>query len=298
MLAQRPATCVECVAFRTPLPRVALNHKPKHREEPGMNILIKRNIIGLGSVMTAALLLLATSPVQSQEIEPILDTSRQTAEDTGQSQERIDELDSRTQQLLSDYRANLKQLEQLTRYNQSQQRQVDAQREEMASLERDINNIASLQRAMQPLMEDMVDALDQLIEADLPFLLTERRERVQRLQAAMDDPARTAAQRYRLVVEAYQIENEYGRTIEAYRGNIDVDGRLYENVEFLRIGRVALVFRTDDDETLKRFDPEAGAWVDLDMSFLSDIKTASRIAREQIPPDLMYLPVRAPESAQ
>lgn len=263
-----------------------------------MNKLINRNIFGMGSIVVAALLLLTASPVKSQEIEPILETSRQTAEQTGQSQERIDELDSRTQTLLSDYRANLKQLEQLNRYNQSQQRQVDAQREEMESLERDINNIASLQRAMQPLMEDMVEALAQLIEADLPFLLTERQERVERLQASMDDPARTAAQRYRLVVEAYQIENEYGRTIEAYRGDIEVDGRLYENVEFLRIGRVALIFRTDDDRTLKRFDPEVGAWVDLDLSFLPDVKTASRIAREQIPPDLMYLPVRAPESAQ
>lgn len=243
-------------------------------------------------------MLLAVPQIQAQQVEPVLDTSRAVAQETGQSQGRIDNLDSRIQNLLSDYRANLNQLEQLNRYNASQQRQVDSQRREIASLERDINNIASLQRAVQPLMEDMVEALAELVEADVPMLLDERRGRVERLRNIMDDPGRSPAQRYRLVVEAYQIENELGRTIEAYRDSIEVDGRTYENVEFLRIGRVALIFRTDDDQVLKRFDADSGSWVDLDRSFLPDVKTASRIAREQIPPDLIFIPVTAPQAGE
>ncbi|MEE4296341.1 MAG: DUF3450 domain-containing protein [Wenzhouxiangella sp.] len=247
--------------------------------------------------LLAALATIVAASAVAQDVEPVLDTSRAMVQNTQQSQERIDNLDSETQSILSDYRANLKQLEQLNRYNASQQRQVDAQRREIESLENDINNIASLQRAIQPLMEDMVEALDQLVEADLPFLVEERRARVERLRALMDDPSRSPAQRYRLVVEAYQIENEYGRTIEAYRGDIEAGGRTFENVEFLRIGRASLTFRTDDDQTLMRFDPETRQWVDLDLSFLPDIKMGSRIAREQLPPDLMFIPVRAPQTA-
>ena len=259
---------------------------------------MKRQTFGLVGCLIAGLGVLAMGlHVHAQQVEPVLDTSRAAVEDTSRSQDRIDELDSRTQNLLSDYRANLKQLEQLERYNASQQRQVDSQREEIASLERDIENIASLQRAVQPLMEDMVEALADLVEADMPFLLEERRSRVERLRGIMDDPARSPAERYRLVVEAYQIENEYGRTIESYRDNIEVDGRMYENVDFLRIGRVALIFRTDDDRVLKRFDTDRCQWTDLDMSFLPYVKTGSRIAREQIPPDLMFVPVTAPQSA-
>ncbi len=260
---------------------------------------MKPQTIGLSGCLIAGLGMLAVGlHVQAQQVEPVLDTSRAAVEDTSRSQERVDELDSRTQTVLSEYRANLKQLEQLNRYNASQQRQVDAQREEIASLERDIENIASLQRAVQPLMEDMVDALADLVEADMPFLLDERTERVERLRGIMDDPGRSPAQRYRLVVEAYQIENEYGRTIESYRDNIEVDGRLYENVDFLRIGRAALIFRTDDDRVLKRYDIDSGEWVDLDRAYLDYVKTGSRIAREQIPPDLMFIPVRAPEAAE
>lgn len=257
-----------------------------------LQMIGRRLFAGSGFVLMASIL-----HVHAQDVAPILETSRAAVQDTEQSQERIDQLDSRTQALLSDYRANLKQLEQLNRYNASQQRQVAAQRREIESLKMDIDNIAGLQRAVQPLMEDMLDGLEQLVEADLPFLQDERRERVERLRGIMDDPSRSAAQRYRLVVEAYQIENEYGRTIESYRGNIEVDGRLYEDVDFLRIGRVALVFRTDDDSVLKRYDPESRQWVDLDRSFLPYVKIGSRIAREQIPPDLMYIPVTEPQTA-
>lgn len=263
-----------------------------------MKTLINRKNFELGGIAAGSLLLLVAFGVQSQEVDPVLDTSRAAAQDTAQSQERIDEIDAETQRMLNDYRALLKQLEQLERYNASQERQVDAQRRELASLEEDINNIASLQRAMQPLMDDMVDALDRLVEADLPFLMDERRSRVARLKNAIEDPELSPAQRFRLVVEAYQIENEYGRTIESYRGDIEADGRMYENVEFVRIGRVALIFRTDNDEVLKRYVPEENRWVDLDDSYLQDIRTASRIAREQIPPDLMFIPVRAPADAE
>ena len=272
------------------------NPQPKK----GMNKLITRNLTsplaGLAAIVCS--LIAAPHMALAQEVQPVLDTSRAIAQSTEESQARIDQLDQRTQNLLSDFRANLQQLEQLNRYNASQQRQVDAQRREMQSLEEDINNIASLQRAIQPLMEDMVEALDQLVEADIPFLMEERRNRVERLRRLMDDPARSPAQRYRLVVEAYQIENEYGRTIESYRGDIEIGGRSFENVEFLRIGRVALIMRTDDDQTLKRFDRASRQWVDLDMAMLPDVRQASRIAREQIPPDLIFVPLTAPQTGE
>jgi len=263
-----------------------------------MNILTKPSFRGTAGLLLATVVILcAATQVNAQAISPALDASRQAAEGTRQSQERIDEIDSRIQELLGDYRANLKQLEQLNRYNQSQQRQVDAQRDEIESLTEDINNIASLQRAVQPLMEDMLGALERVVEADLPFLVDERRARVARLKTIMDDPGRSPAQRYRLIIEAYQIETEYGRTIEAYRSNVEADGRLYEDVDILRIGRLVLVFRTDDDAVLKRFDLDTRSWVDLDKSFLQDVKTAMRIAREQIPPDLIHIPVTAPVTA-
>lgn len=264
-----------------------------------MNTIISRTI-GLRAALLAVLLASVgfSSSLYAQAIEPAIQDSSQAVENTRQTQEQIDQIDSRIQELLGDYRANLRQLEQLNRYNESQRRQVEAQRREIESLTQDINNIASLQRAVQPLMQDMVEALERIVEADLPFLVNERRDRVERLKALLEDPSSSPAQRYRLIIEAYQIESEYGRTIEAYRGNVETAERLYEDVDILRVGRLLLVFKTDDDSVLKRYDAGTGTWVDLDMDYMSDVKTAIRVAREQIPPDLLYIPVSAPTVAE
>ena len=248
--------------------------------------------------LTAVFFTFGLVPTSSaQSIDTALENSRQAADGTAESQGRIDNLDTRTQELLGDYRANLKQLEQLDRYNQSQQRQVEAQRGEIESLTNDIDNIASLQRAVQPLMDDMLSALEGLVAADVPFLRNERQSRVDRLRDLIEDPSQSPAQRYRLIVEAYQIEAEYGRTIEAYRADIETSGMTYEDVSILRIGRLELIFVTDDDQVLKRYDRTTRSWVDLDMSYLGDVKQGIRIAREQIPPDLMFIPVESPVAA-
>jgi seryl-tRNA synthetase len=250
------------------------------------------------TAVAAAFFLAGMSAPALAQLGAATQTSQQAITETERSQGKVDQLDDQAQSLINDYRANLKQLEQLNRYNASQERQITAQQREMASIEADIANIAGLQRSVQPLMEDMLAALEKIVEADLPFQPVERAERIARLKRIMDDPDQSPAQRYRLIVEAYQIENEYGRTIESYRGDVTFGDTEYENVEFLRIGRIALIAKTDDESVLKIFDSGSREWTDLDDSFLPSVRTASRIAREQIPPDLMTIPVSAPVTAE
>ncbi len=247
---------------------------------------------------SAAALGVALGGIAMAQFKPALNESRQIANSAKASQQRIDQLDDERAALLNDYRAQLKQLESLQRYNASLQRNVAAQEAQIERLRADIDNVAGLQRAVQPLMEDMLAGLGRIVDADLPFLISERRSRVERLAAAMENPSISAAQRYRLIVEAYQIENEYGRTIGAYDGVIDNDGESLSG-EFLRIGRVALVFKTSDDSVLKIFDKDAGGWVDLPKgAYLADVKLGLRMAKEQTAPSLLPIPVKAPVATQ
>lgn len=250
----------------------------------------------LMSALAVAMLLADRAAAQSP-LGQAIQVSQEAAEETAQHQARIDELDEETQRLVGEYRGYLRQLEQLQRYNESQRRQLNAQEAEMDSLRQDIGNITKLQRAVQPLMEDMLHGLQRIVAADLPFLPGERKERIERLTRMMDDPGRSPAQRFRLLVEAYQIENEYGRTIEAYRGDVTANGEHFENVEFLRIGRLTLVFRSDDGGVLKRFDPQVAEWVKLDDGFRPHVRTALRMARQQIPPDLLMVPLPPTQQA-
>ena len=245
---------------------------------------------------TAAAMALVIGLPASAQFKPALNESATIASEAKASQTRIDQLDDQTTSLIADYRANLKQLEAAQRYNESLRRNITSQERRIVTLQTDIDNVSGLQRAMQPLMEDMIARLGQLIEADLPFLKEDRTDRVARLGAAMDNPELSAAQRYRLIVEAYQIENEFGRTIGVSEGSIDDEGTLRTG-QFFRVGRVALIFKTEDDSVLKIWDKDVGGWVNLNKSYLPDVRVGIRMAQEQTAPDLLPVPVKAPTSA-
>lgn len=234
----------------------------------------------------------------AQELDSAMENSERAVADTKHAQKTIDKLDQQTQKLLNEYRASLKQLGQLHRYNDSQRRQIKAQQKELASLDQNINSISSLQRSVQPLMDDMYQGLRKLVKADMPFLPQERHSRLKRLKGTLNDPDKTPAQRYRLLINAYQVEAEYGRTIGTYRGDVTADGNHYQNVQFLRIGRLMLIFKTDDDKVLKIYDTDDHRWKNLDRSYLSNVRTAIRLANKQIPPQLLMLPVPAPQKAE
>jgi hypothetical protein len=98
-------------------------------------------------------------------------------------------------------------------------------------------------------------------------------------------------------MEAYQIENEYGRTIEAYRAPLELDGE-ETTVDFLRFGRIALVYQTLDASRSGVWNREARSWQPLDSGYRSSIRDALRIALKQAAPDLVTLPLPAPTDAR
>jgi len=249
----------------------------------------------LGLVSAMAMVIAAGAPAYAQ-FSTALSESEATAKEAQASQQRVEQLDDQTTQMINQYRANLKQLEAATRYNASLNRNLVNQQRQIERLRADIQNVAGLQRGMQPLMEDMLATLGEIVAADLPFNLQERQDRVARLNGTMSDTSISAAQRYRLIVEAYQIESEYGRTIGWYEGSIDDGGELRTG-EVLRVGRVALIFKTGDDSILKIYDKKAGGWVNLDKSYLPDVRLGLRMAKEQTAPALLPVPVPAPTAS-
>ncbi|MEM9233010.1 MAG: DUF3450 domain-containing protein [Pseudomonadota bacterium] len=249
-----------------------------------------RKVAFLGS---AALMTLAVVSPASAQFRAALDESRAAVDEGAASQQRIEDLDDQAAELLGDFRAAQKQRDLLQRFNASRAREVENQLLEIQGLEQDVENIQGLQRATLPLLEEMVDTLVAFVEADMPFLEEERQDRINRLRAVMADSTQTAASRYNLIMEAYQIENEYGRTLDSYEGVVDNNGEDLK-VQYLRIGRLALIYKTDDNSILRIYNRDTGAFEDLDRRFLDDVVRGIRIANEQLPPDLFVIPVSAP----
>ena len=251
-----------------------------------------------GAILAVALVAVAQSPVRAQALQANIDTI-QTAQAEGlQAQEQINDLDDQTAALESEYKAVLQQLETLRIYNNQLRELIDAQEAEIAVTQRDIDRVTTIDREVVPLMLRMVDGLDQFVELDVPFLIDERRTRIDNLRALMQRADASPAEKFRRVLEAYQIENEYGRTIEGYRGVVETSDGRQITVDFLRIGRVALYYKTLDDEQIARWNREARTWQSIDTGFVTPIKQALSIAREQAAPDLLLLPIDAPEAVQ
>ena len=194
------------------------------------------------------------------------------------SQERIEKLSDATDDLLTQYQAALRQKESLLIYNRQMDSLIIAQNSERASLEEQTDRVELVSREVTPLMLRMIDALESFVALDVPFLEEERANRILELRKLMHRANVTEAEKYRRLMEAYQIENEYGRTIEAYRSTLAQEDKEL-TVNFLRVGRIALVYQSLDESEAGVWNQESRRWEQLDGSYRSAIRQGLRIAR-------------------
>lgn len=214
------------------------------------------------------------------------------------SQGRVDQLADQTYDLLQDFKSVNKQIEGLRVYNAQLEAQVNNQKQTMKDLEESIENATIMERQITPLTIKMIDSLEQFIGLDMPFLIDERQERIAKLRENIERSDLSSAEKFRQVLEAYQIETEYGQKIDTYKELIDT-GNGDREVDVLRVGRVALIYQTADQTETGAWDKDAGGWVELDSGkYRSAIAQGIRIAKKQASIDIMKLPIPAPEAAQ
>lgn len=231
----------------------------------------------------AALAQQASDPV-SKAVDATVEANRAARA----SQGKIDQLDDQTRSMLERYRSASWQAQQLTVYADQLGELVSAQDAEKASLLRQIDEMERTERELLPLMLRMVQSLDEFIALDLPFLSTERKDRLASLKKLMADPSATNTDKFKRILEAWQIEAEYGRSLGSER--IEVDGR---TVDVLRVGRVGLFYLSADGKQAGTWDASQKTWVEVEHRHVAEIRHGLRMARETAAPDLLRLPVPA-----
>ncbi len=210
--------------------------------------------------------------------------------DAQRSQQRIDQLDDATRDALARYRQAIEQKEQLAGYNEQLRDMVVTQRQELDDLQAQLATIEETQAEVLPMLQRMVRSLEQFIALDLPFLEDERADRVSQIKTLMMRPEVTVAEKYRRVLEAYQIESDYGRTVESWRDDLEVDGAV-RVVEFLRLGRLILFYQTLDGHTQGYWNPTARGWQALPSGYHRTLEQGLKIARQQQTPVMLRLPL-------
>ena len=206
----------------------------------------------LAVVVSLSALFGAAMSTSASTLDDILEVSSDKTEAAKASQAKVDRLADETRDLLNDYKTVVKQIDGLRVYNARLQRQIDNQLRRIADIDASIDQVTVIQRQMTPLVIRMIDGLEQFVEMDVPFNIDERRQRIEFLRTNVDRSDLTVAEKFRQVLEAYNIELQYGRGFETYSDTIDL-GSGARDVDFLRIGRIALVYQTTDGA-------EAGVW--------------------------------------
>tara|TARA_A100001037_G_scaffold282772_1_gene287682 strand:+ start:381 stop:1130 length:750 start_codon:yes stop_codon:yes gene_type:complete len=227
---------------------------------------------------------------ENTDIEEILSENENNFSLSEKSQSQVNELSTEKDSLLAEWKVVVKQVEGLKIYNEQKRRQIKAQEERMVTLAEQTRQVVVIQRQIPPLMERMADSLEQFVSLDAPFSLDERVKRINQVRATLSDPKVTASEQVRQVLEAYNIEREYGRTIETYEDAIVIDGE-EKVVNILRIGRLALMYQLKDQSQAGIWDSEQNDWVEVS-GYRLPVRDGIRMANKTAPLDLLAVPVK------
>ena len=252
----------------------------------------KRTVIA--SAIVGALALTGSNLVSADVLDQVHKDGAKIHKSAAKSQQKINNIFEQTQELLFEYRDVVNETENLKVYNDHVARLVADQNDAIQSLQRQIDSIEKTKQGVVPLMYNMIDNLEKFIDADIPVLIEERKARVARLKDIMTQSNVTTSEQFRQVLEAYQVENQYGNKIRAYEGKLNYQGTDI-SVNFFHIGRVSFVAQSLDLKNAWVWDNSSRAWEALGDEYLSAVTQAVRMGRNQVAPDILKMPVKAAE---
>ena len=246
----------------------------------------------------ALILAISVTSVGYAQLEEVVKTGEAKVKEAQVSQAKIDKIVDSSQARLVEYRSLLKQIDGLKVYNNQLSTQIKSQLKLIDKFETSTAQVAIIERQMLPLIMKMIDSIEQFINVDLPFNEQERAERLLFLRENITRADVDISEKFRQILEVYQIEDEYGRKIDSYSKIITIDGKEHE-VDILRMGRIAMVAQTKDTKLSAMYDKTSNKWIALDNStYRNSIKNGIKMANKQATIGVVTLPIPAPEVAK
>ena len=225
--------------------------------------------------------------LSSSDMESVLEVGRDNQLLSAKSQDNIDATERKTDKIVNEWKAVSKQVEGLKLYNEQKRIQIQAQLELMDKLDDQLVQVVVMQRQIPPLAQRMLESLESFIGLDTPFRIEERQNRIDLVRSSLAKPKVTASEQVRQVLEAYNIEAEYGRKIDTYESTLQ-DGTV---VNILVIGRIGMFYQTKDEQSSGRWNNETNSWDDLPGSYRKPIRNGIRMAKKLAPTDMRMMPV-------
>ncbi len=131
----------------------------------------------------AMMSIMTVSTVSAQQLDEPIEKRVEANTDGAKSQLRVEAIADATDNLVSEFRLTNKKIQSLNIFNRQLSAVIVSQNEELASLQRQIDDVEEVGRAVTPLMLKMIDSLDRFVAIDVPFLAERRKDRVDKLRA-------------------------------------------------------------------------------------------------------------------
>ena len=124
---------------------------------------------------------LIMSGTAQAQLESALNTAKASSSASAASQQRIEGLDDEADQAVREFRAVLQQKDNIALFIAQQDVFLQSQKSEIASLGRQLGTVEQIKQGMSPMMLKMAAVIEDTIKADIPFNLSERVKRVERM---------------------------------------------------------------------------------------------------------------------
>lgn len=258
-----------------------------------MSKLSKKSLIASAIIGTMAFTV--SNFAAADALSELQNAEAETFKASAKSQKKIDSIYEQTIDLLGDYRNTVDSADVLRGYNDHVQRMVDHQQSSIKSLQKQIDGVDKVKQGVVPLMYKMIETLEKFVELDVPMNIENRKERIEGLRTVMGDSNVTTSEQFRLVLEAYEIEANYGTAFESYQRELDLGDRVI-TADFVYMGRIALVAQSLDMKNSWVWNNGSRSWEALGDEYLKTVKETIAMARKQLPMDLTKLPVFAAEA--
>jgi hypothetical protein len=239
------------------------------------------------NLMHICMVISVSGLLSSADMESVLEVGRDNQLLSAKSQDNIDATERKTDKIVNEWKAVSKQVEGLKLYNEQKRIQIQAQLDLMDKLDDQLVQVVVMQRQIPPLAQRMLESLESFIALDTPFRIEERQNRIDLVRSSLAKPKVTASEQVRQVLEAYNIEAEYGRKIDTYESTL-LDGTV---VNILVIGRIGMFYQTKDEQSSGRWNNETNTWDELPGSYRKPIRNGIRMAKKLAPTDMLMMPV-------
>ena len=231
---------------------------------------------------------------------------------------------------LAEYQALLAQIQNIKLSIASEEAKLQSQEAEMESLNAQIKAVPAVIENVPAMLQSMYSEIDKVISSDLPFKLTERYDRLAAFQESIAEGSEsTPGEQMRRALSIYAIEAGYGSNVESYPGDHPVEelsgtrfaaceadvnssacgldedleellaaGNTLDSIkgalldgDYLRYGRLSLVYVHNDGSNAYRYDANEKNWVELRGNRALDARRDVRMAKGESQPALVNAPV-------